>query len=357
MLPRRRYSDIALDIGPASIGWCQLRRTAAGSVAHRCGAAFDALRQRPECELTSRLLLARVARLAQQTGFHGRAVSIALKPPEMAFIPSTVPTALLDGPAAQRLTAMRFEAAREMQTDPNGLLLDTLPLPPGNRNGQNIMIVAAPQNVVERWSTLLESIDLDLARVDAAPLAMLRAAARDKTIEPNALWGVVDIGFSSSVVALAIGHSVVYVRQVAEAGDAATAAIARTLNVDYGPAEVVKTRFVGAARAQAPDADAADAAEDPRAAAMIRTHLAMIATEVSRAFAYTLESYDNVVATTLYLTGGGAEAHEACELFGRALDIPVSRLETPRTSSGPAASDAEIRRAAVAFGLALGDRP
>ncbi|MCG3125200.1 MAG: hypothetical protein CHACPFDD_00015 [Phycisphaerae bacterium] len=356
MASHRRFSDIALDIGPASIAWCQFRRTAAGRVPHCCGAVFDGLRQRPEADLTSGRLLGRVARVAEQSRFRGRSVAIALKPPDVAFIPMTVPAALLEGPAAQRLTAMRFEAAREMQTDANSLLLDTLPLPPGNRNGQNTMIVAAPRDVVARWSGLLESVDLDLATVDTAPLAMLRAAAVGKTIEPNALWGVVDIGFSSSVVALAIGHAMVYVRLMAEAGDAATSAIAQTLNVDYGPAEIVKTRFAAADRLPEPAGDSVAPHEDPRAAAMIRTHFELIASEVSRAFAYALESYDNVVATALYLTGGGSEAREACEVFAHTLGIPVSRIEPPRSSADRALSDAELRRAAVAYGLALGDR-
>ena len=147
----RKYSAIALDVGRASVTACQVVRDRRTIVLRNWIAIEDPLRERPGEDTLGAAPAARTARLVRQSGFKGRHVILALKPPEVNFLSVKLPEAVLSSSREQILSGLRFEAARELQCDPKTLVVDGWPLPAGTRSGENYMIAAVLRDAVREY--------------------------------------------------------------------------------------------------------------------------------------------------------------------------------------------------------------
>ncbi|MBU0641578.1 MAG: pilus assembly protein PilM [Planctomycetes bacterium] len=380
------HSSIALDAGPASIALCQLTRKRGSLGFHRWGALEDPLRERTAGEQLDRLPLERATRLVEQTGFRGHQVSIALKPPDAFFQAAKIPDSMRGAPRPQWLTMLRFEAARDAQCDPEELEVDFWRLPPGNRSGANVMITAVHRPVIARWCEALRAMGLTLRQVDVAPCALLRAAwhtglprvrpgADAKPEQRQVLWGVLDIGFSGALLAVALNSHCVYVRPLMTGGDALSLALVDALEVDYAVAETLKRQYTGPrptpARAEGqppsdsietlPPAVANHALDgvDQALHAVLRARIRHLATEIERAFAYPMENYPDATPTAIYLCGGGARLGGLPEALHRLLGVEVALLD-PCSGLLPPARGMPMHQShhaslTACVGLALGD--
>lgn len=317
------YSRVAVESGAVNLTACQLRRIAGGWTVHRLATLEDPLRD--DAASNERLRLERAARLVHQSGFYGREAVIALSPPDVAFFPARVPDTLAGAPRAQWLTLLRFEAARQAQCPPDSLEVDFWPLPPGNRMGDNVLIVSVPQPVLQRCTDFCRSIGLQLARVDVAPCALLRALQRHAAAPApasNTMWGILDIGHAHSTLTVGVDHSAVYVRPLTTSGTSYTHAVAHALGLDFQTAELLKRRYNAAAAPAGQAAAVATAAAEPAAARprrwsdevsnladvlapLLQARNRLLAAEVERAFGYVLEAYPAAAHGRLYLCGGG----------------------------------------------------
>lgn len=395
----------------------------------RWGVVEDPLRQRSEALTTRTISVERAARLVEQADFRGRPAAFALRPPDVIFHSATLPEAVRAAPPAERQTMLRFEAARQVQTDPEALEVDCWPLPPGNRTGANTMIVAARREALERWVAFFQEVGLELSRIDVLPCALLRSAwraglpkeasqprgdeatqrespsgsapqspsgsaghrlAAPAPAEPHqCLWGVLDVGFSGSLLAVALGNQCVYVRGLATGGDAFTSALVDALRVDYGTAETLKRRYAqpGPRTAEPPGASdtegpgpspaAAPASQLARPAeatgqhelaeirglvdTVLRSRVRSLAADIERAFAYAMESYPEAVPVGLYLCGGGAKLGRLSEDLQELLGIAVARLnpcaDVVMPARGLPVQEGQQAHLAGCIGLALGDLP
>ncbi len=351
-----RHSGIALDIGAASVAACQIDRSGDRITLRSWGLAEDALRERPGDEAVrsgglTPTSLDRAARLVEQLGFRGRDVIICMKPPDVSFIPVAAPEAVLSAPRDELRTALSFQAARELQCDPQSLVVDGWPLPK-NRTGANYLVAAAPREAVLRRVEALESIGLTVRHIEALPSAILRAAWRRRQYDEQSLWGALDIGFGGSVLALAKGPHCVYVRKLTGGGDALTLAILDALEVNYSTAELLK-RQQGAAGAPA-DGELPEAISG-----VLRTHMRSLAREIEKAFSYAMESYPELTPKALHLCGGGAKLDGITAALHEHLGIEVSTLDACtefRPHDGTARpSESEQPVLAPGIGMALGD--
>lgn len=364
---KRHHSRIALDIGPASVAACQIRRTRRDRpTLHRWGRIEDPLRQRPtwtRADPAGAIPSDRVGRLVAQLGFRGRGVVLALKPPDVHFLPVALPAPMLAAPTDQLRTAMSFEAARELQVDPKSVVVDGWSLPPGNRSGHNLMICAASRTLVDNWSAAAEALGLWVERVETAPSALLRVAWRSQAprLTTERVWGVLDLGFAASVLALARGPECIFVRNLSIAGDALTLAILDALGVDYATAEMLKREYsVLPTGGDAGPGTGAATVEVPQALhSVIRQRVKALASDVERAFSYALESYPDLAAGPLFLAGGGCRLKGLPEALGEHLGIDVALLD-PRPAlelnpAGPPLPPDEQPGAGPSIGAALGD--
>ncbi|MBK8915615.1 MAG: pilus assembly protein PilM [Phycisphaerales bacterium] len=369
MFPRL-YSKIAIDAGPVSVALCQLRRGRAGVCVHRRAVMEDALGCIGDELQASEARIQRTLRLIEQGGFRGSEASVALKPPDVAFFPARLPDSVTTASRAQCLTVLRFEAARQAQCPPDALEVDFWPLPPGNRMGNNVLIVSVQQSVVERWTDFCAAIGLRLTRVDVAPCAFTRLMQRraaEGGAEDRALWGILDMGHAHATLTIGMGVTAVYVRPISITGATYTQAICGALSIDFPTAEMLKRRYAPRPAAVALQTASSPAEEAPRgqrwtdamgelATALepvLRNRHKALAVEVERAFSYVMESYPDAPAGALFLCGGGARLAGLGESLSDALGVQAALLDPAQ--AGVRSPGESLAGVATCVGLALGD--
>lgn len=333
LLKRQRVSTIAIDAGPASVVVCQLSADGDGRPRLLQHALLqDSLRSRPlETEFESRAI-DRTRRILRQTQFIGGLTGVALRPPAMNFYPFTLPEALGRAPRAELLPPLRLEAARQLQVDPATIEVDYWELPTRTRRGVAVMIAAMRRETVARLERFVEGIGLVLSRIEALPCALIRAAwlagapcTPGAPPAADALWGVLDLGFTGAMLTLALGPTCVYVRPLNLSGDGVTIALMDALEVDYTTAETLKRRCAGQA------ASASTAPLDPDLVQVvqntIRSMTRPLADEVERSFSYAIEACPSATLAGLYLTGGSARLTAVAGVLRDVLEMEVRPLE------------------------------
>ncbi|QOJ14350.1 MAG: pilus assembly protein PilM [Planctomycetia bacterium] len=369
MFPRL-YSTIAIDAGPVSVAMCQLQRGRGGVCVHRRAVMEDPLRCIGDELQAAEARTQRTLRLIEQGGFRGADASVALKPPDVAFFPARLPDSVTSASRSQCLTVLRFEAARQAQCPPDALEVDFWPLPPGNRMGNNVLIVSVQQSVVERWTNFCAEIGLRLTRVDVAPCAftrLMRRRAVEGGTEDRALWGILDMGHAHATLTIGMGVTAVYVRPISVTGATYTQAICGALSIDFPTAEMLKRRYAPRPAAVAVPASGTPPGETPRGqrwtdamaeltAALepvLRTRHRALAAEVERAFSYVMESYPDAPPGALYLCGGGGRLAGLGEALTDALGVEATLLDP--ALAGVRSDSGALAGIATCVGLALGD--
>ncbi|MDX2197679.1 MAG: pilus assembly protein PilM [Phycisphaerae bacterium] len=366
-----KRSNIALDIGRARVRACQFTWRG-GKLAGACEVFADAP-QTDDSGPADQSAAHRAGRLLQQAEFHGRRAAIGANVPPLAFQALTVPDAMFAAPETEWDTMLRFEGARLLKLQPDEIEVAAWPLPRRGAGRANLAICALPQSEIARDQQLCAALGVELYRVDAAPLALIRAGwAAGPPGEPEnpdrALWAVLDIGATRSTLAIAIGPTCIYVRSLPHGGDALTASIAETLGLQTAMAERVKLELSaewdeeGASEAEVDGAARAQLVHVGTIRSGLITRLRTLTAEVRRALTYSLESTGETAPSGLYLSGGGAALRGVCQHFSRALGVGAHML-TPRRALARWPGAARCLRypdepaMTTAVGLALGDAP
>jgi Tfp pilus assembly PilM family ATPase len=358
---RARHSAIAVDIGTTTVAVCQLERKRADARVARWGIISDAPRNRidPGVVETPHLTVSRASRMIEQVRCRGRDVICTLKPPHVQFIPVRVPEPLLVADSPQRKTALAYEAARETQCNAAELLVDGWELPRGGQSGENFMVAATRRDWVESLYRTFEEAGLYLCRVDVQPLALTRSAWRAARPGVGQLWGVLDIGRSTSVMSIAIERCCVYVRALTVTGEAFTDAICNTASVEYAAAESLKTQYVGPRSSKEQQADAGAQLLQRTLGDALDHTAGALANEVERAWKYVMQNFPDVYPHVLYVCGGGSRLEGLAERLEDLLGIRVMRFDasdalavSPRC---PAIASTETVKMGVCTGAAVGD--
>ena len=368
----RRTSHIALDIGSASVGACQMIHTADGPRVTRQVFVADSLQEPPQRGVGTGPGLARAGRVVAQAAFSGKRVSIALQSPEAVFGLLSVPEAMFAAPETEWNTMLRFEAARQAHSTPEALEVVAWPLPGRGPGGANLFIAAAHLQAIEANRRELARIGLEVARIDLVPLALLRAGwhagVPGEPDKPDqALWGVLDIGALTCTLMIALGNQCVFVRNLQVSGDTLTQTISQSLEIHYAAAEVLKRDpACSLASADSHDQTASRAhsgiSESHATAvqAAVRGKIRSLTADLRRAFTYTLESFADAIPAGLYLAGGAARLPGFATHLQDTLGVPVHVL-TPRRAllglQSPTLGLDSLDEPAlsVAVGIALGD--
>ncbi|ADV67193.1 type IV pilus assembly protein PilM [Deinococcus maricopensis] len=190
-----------------------------------------------------------------------------------------------------------------------------------------VVIAAAPTEAVARQVEVLRLAGLEPVVVDMKPFATLRALkgnllgehlnkstlSGSNYTENNEVALVLEIGASSSVMALVRGERVLMTRNISVAADDFTTALQRAFDLDFTAAEEVK---VGYATATTPTEDEEDllnfdAGRDQYSPArvfeVIRPVLGDLLTEIRRSLEYYRVQSGEIVIDRTFLAGGGAK--------------------------------------------------
>jgi type IV pilus assembly protein PilM len=206
-----------------------------------------------------------------------------------------------------------------------------------------IVVAAAPIEAIARQVEVLRLAGLEPTVIDLKPFATLRA------LRGNLLGGhlnrttmsggtytengevalVLEIGASSSVIALVRGERVLMARNIAIAADDFTTALQKAFDLDFNTAEDIK---IGYATATTPTEDEEDLLNfdlsreqysPARVFEVIRPVLGDLITEIRRSLEYYRVQAGDVVVDRTYLAGGGAKLRGLAAAIGDALGFRV----------------------------------
>jgi len=298
----------------------------------------------------------RLARILAQGRFRGAGVGLVLSTPEAQFHALQAPPGLLATSPEKVQEALRWEIARETRTEPEELEARYWRLPPGHREGLNVMGVSVSAPLMRQWAEAFAAQDLELRRVDTAPCALARAALRAAPPEARTVWSVVDLGHRRTTIVVLVGDTPVYVRAAAISSQDWTRRIAEAFQVSETEAEQIK-REIGIQRAER-GLRSSPGAGDPRLSRdlpglvfnVLRESLDSLVQTVRMCLSYALESYADAAAERVVLVGGGVELPGLADYLAMFLD-----LDTRVLSTGPDAPNRMDSVSAAAVGAALLD--
>lgn len=114
------------------------------------------------------------------------------------------------------------------RTEPNG----------GSQGGVNVLLVATPKELIERYLKLAQFAGLNVLSIESDLLALSRAV-----FLPNQTVVVVDVGSSSTNIAVVKSGQLVVSRSIATGGSALTRALATGLLISTSQAEEYKKTY------------------------------------------------------------------------------------------------------------------
>lgn len=254
-------------------------------------------------------------------------------------------------PIKELRAALAFQVSEYIPMAPEEAVMDFSLLNEGEMEGQraqNLLLVAAQKSAVALHLDAAIAAGLVPLGVDLSPFAAVRATSSDDADEAEAL---VDIGGHLTSVALHRGQSVRLVRILGVAGRDVTRAIARSLNVDEGTAELLKRGEAGLAE------EGADRSRARQASLQAATPLVE---EIASTIEFSLRQNPNLAVSRIVMTGGGSHLEGVVDLLGSRLPLPVERAKVfgrARSRLVPelGAMVESGRTFSVAIGLALPD--
>lgn len=262
-------------------------------------------------------------------------------------------------PADDFRKALRYQVADVVpmpveQANIDHVLLDELEVAGGGaevRRVARVLLVAAPQDLVDGLIRPVEAAGLRVVRADLAPLALVRASGPGTGTE-----AVVDVGAEKVTVVVHRGGQPLFVRFLTGSGGAGfTRALQEKFDWSFADAE--RTKLVAGLLSAARDPDQPAAVEHP-AQHLLTDLAAELVEEVRATLAFALDAQDDVSGQLdrVVLTGGGARLGGLVHLAETVLDVPVVHLAEPTLGSARRArrgGESETT-SLVAAGLAMG---
>ncbi len=222
----------------------------------------------------------------------------------------------------------------DMLDDPNSV---------AEEQQMEIVVAAAPTEAIARQVEVLRLAGLEPLVIDLKPFATLRALhgnllgvhlnattlSGQSYTEGGEVALVLEIGASSSVIALVRGDRVLMTRNINIAADDFTTALQRAFELDFEAAENIK---VGYATATTPTEDEEDllnfdvAREQyspARVSEVIRPVLGDLITEIRRSLEFYRVQAGDILVDHTYLAGGGAKLRGLAAAISDALGFRV----------------------------------
>lgn len=285
-------TSIGLDIGSHSIKLIEL-----GYENNKFGLMAAGSTPTPPNSISSSIpaelekVAAAVTRLMKDTGAKGKSVQIAL-PESKVFTRVVEIPALTDRELG---SAIKWEAEQYIPLPLDQVNLDYTVLRDSKMTGTNkmeILLVAAPKNLIEKYLSILEFADLSVTNAETEIIASSRALSRSL---PNAK-GILIIALGAQTTDLAILRNGIlfFTRSLPAGGDAITRAIAQGLEFTVNQAEEYKRTY----------GLQADKLEGKIVAAT-KPVMDSIVAEIRRALAFYQERYKEPIQSVV-LSGGSS---------------------------------------------------
>lgn len=333
--------SIGLDIGTSAVRAVEVhaRKGAPvvvrlGQVALPTGAVADGEIRDPEA------VSAALRRLWSRAGFSSKSVVVGLGSPRIVVRETALPA--MD--AADMAAALAFDIGELVPIAPEDAIFDfqvtgTVAGPtPGDARSQ-VLVAAAPKDLVGSHLAVLASAGLSASLVDLVPLAVVRAAARPvagvlgEGEDPEA---IVSVGAGVTTVVVHENGVPRFARVLPIGGEDVTGEITSELSLPWGQAEELKRRAT----------HGAGASEVAAATRVITSRVGPLVDEVRGSLDYYLSQGRAAGLSRVVLAGGGSVLVGLAGSLADQLGVEVVRLEgfsrQGTTSSAPGGSGAGI---------------
>ncbi len=303
-------TTIGLDIGSYSIKLIELARdgdrvglVAAGSVPMPPKAMSSSISADTEAVAVA------IRQLMKDTGTKTRSVTIAL--PE-----SKVFTRVIEVPQLSQRelsSAIKWEAEQYIPLPLDQVNVDYTVLREAKDTGTNkmeVLLVAAPKSLVDRYLTIAELADLTTIGAETEIIATSRAVARSLPNVKTVM--VVSLGAQTTDIAVLKGGVLAFTRSVGSGGQAITRAIAQSLDFSVSQAEEYK-RTYGLAKDKL----------EGKIMLAAKPIMDTIVSEMKRSVVFFEEKYKDLHVETILLTGGTARVPGMVVYLAEALNLEV----------------------------------
>jgi type IV pilus assembly protein PilM len=198
-------------------------------------------------------------------------------------------------------------------------------------NGEmELMIVAAPSQIIHRQLNCLKQAGLKAAAIDVQPFAQLRSLSIVGTPitfgahDDLSGLAILDIGATMTQMCIYYQGSIREIRIISTAGNKITLSIAEQLQISNEKAEALKCNL-GDADFQLMDSD--QDSESYRANQIISEKLTELVMEIQRSFDYFKLQFPEACVTECILTGGGCKLRNLTSHLESKLGVKVGRAD------------------------------
>lgn len=207
-----------------------------------------------------------------------------------------------------------------------------------------ILLVAAPLNVIDKYSEVLMKADLKPIAMETDLLAQARALVGNNPYSPTTM--IISIGSTNTDLSIIKGGAVSFTRSILTGGNTLTRAIASDLSLEYEQAEQYK-RTYGLLEDQL----------EGKVMSAIKPTFEVITNEIKKAIAFYQTKNSNDQVKRIVLAGGTAKLPGLLIFLANALGIEVQvgdpwfNIKKEPSIESQLAEDAPLY--SVAVGLAL----
>ena len=340
MLLGSRVWPIALDIGTESIRMLQLARSGDMIRTVACGRwAFpDSLGA--EAGARRGATVEAVRQMLRANGFKGRRVVTAL--PSSALSIQNLRLTPMSPEQTEQL--VRSEADDRFGFPVSGNQLNYLnagQVRSGDEVRNEIILLAAPEDVIQDHLAMLGEMDLEAEHIEAEPVALFRNLERylQRESDVDAVSVAADIGVIGTCVVVARGREIVFVKFIDIGGRRMTEAVARQLNLDYQEARDIRRRL---AHSQDTHRDPERREEDrllpgdPTSVEWtirdaMRTEVEALCHEISLCLRYCAVTFRGLRPDRITLSGGEARNPLCVEMISDQLGLECSVVQPLRS--------------------------
>ena len=352
---RSRTWPIALDLGADSVKMLQMRRSGRIVYVTACAKWRYPESVRGDPQEGRKAAVSAVREALRKGGFRGKEAVSCLSCVDLNIksvrLPAMGPAELAKAAYAEARERFEFDVAPDQMS-----YLHAGSVRQGNETREEVVLMAAPRNVIDNHIGLLGEMGLCARSIDAEPVALFRVFERylRRRSDEHAVSVIVEIGYRATRVVVARGRQIVFVKTIDIGGERLNEAVAKQLNVPVPEAVELRARMTrqrseeareapkapateaGATEAGAAEAGAAEAGAPPAPPTAlrdtvdwtlhdaIRGEVDLLGKEIALCLRYCSVTFRGVRPQSVTLTGGEAHDPAVVTLLGEHLNMPCA---------------------------------
>jgi len=328
--PFRKKSFVGLDLGHHAIKAVQMERTSAGwrlNKVHSTPTPADSIRE--GVVVDQEAVAAAIRGLLKKAHIHATSAIISVAGASVVVRTVRIPKM----PEATLRKSIKFEAGRYVPTSVEDSFIEFEILRNVEENLMEVLIVAAPKDIVDSRVSACQAAGLDIEVVDIEPFAVFRSIVEaDPQFDiPNATLAMIDVGAYTTSVSVISKGVFAMTRSINQGGATLTSELKSYFDLSDEDAESGKAQLDLRSLL-----DESAPAENPPLR-VLQPHVDELVREIRRSLNYyqsqQTESGAPNPVTSVLVCGGGAKLLGLPEYIGNKLGLvvtPAGVFENPR---------------------------